>query len=107
MLGTKLGDADVAGDDDDVVVDGAVHDDGADGAAAVAVVDDGVVAAVAGAGATRACMSVWHMFVPVAPVSVVLSIEARPTSVAIKALDLWHTVTSMWGMWRIGGHAKV
>lgn len=104
MLGTRLGDADVAGDDDDVVVDDAVHGDGADGAA-VAVVDDGVVAAVA--GATRACMSVWHMFVPVAPVSVVLSIEARPTSVAIKALDLWHTATSMWGMWRIGGHAKV
>lgn len=94
------GDVDVIGDD--VLVDDAVDgEDDDDAAVAVGVATN------ACALSPHACMSECHMFVLVALVSVVLSIEAMPTNVAIRALGLLHTVTSMWEMWRIEGPAEV
>lgn len=95
-----VGVAVAAGDVDDA--DDAAAEHGGDGGDGVAV-----VAAVAVATYAYAYKLMWHMCGPVAFVSVALSIEAMPTSVATEALDLLHTATSTWGMWQIEGRAKV
>lgn len=93
---------------DGVTVDGAAHDgQDDDGTVAVGAAAPAAVGGVAANALTCACMLGCHKFVPVALVSVVLSIEAMPTNVATRAYGLWHTVTLMWEMWQIVGRAEV